>query len=533
MVKNRSTLWYAALAVGWAFDILYWKKPPGISFLIHAVLLLGALALVSWKEGVKPRPASLILVPLVLIFSALGFLREEPFTRVLNHLLSLGFLALLVLSFQGGRWYAYTMSDYIVSGFRLALNTIGLPFKLISDKEQQTASPGEEGENRPRGWKGIAPYLRGVLIALPLLAILASLLSEADPIFSQWLQDLIELLRLEKLPEYILRLVLISIWTFLAAGLLLYALTKSGEEKLVGQDQPWPPRFLGFTETAVILGAINALFFSFVSIQFRYFFGGEKNIALDGYTYAEYARKGFGELLAVAFFTLFILMALSGITRRESRPQRVTFSVLSGAMTAFIGIILVSSLQRLTLYESAYGFSRLRTYSHLCILWIGILFLAVLALEIAQQHRYFTLASLAAVTGFVLTMNAVNVDGLITRQNIQRLQESDAVLDAPYLLELSDDAIPTLIRLADDPSISAVEREGIGAVLACRDWALDLNAGDLKWQSFTLPTRLARHALDQNPGLWDGYTIAETDYGAVFIKAAGEKYFCRTSGGWD
>ncbi|MEJ2758218.1 MAG: hypothetical protein P8046_07010, partial [Anaerolineales bacterium] len=107
MVKNRSTLWVAALVVGWAFDILYWNKPPGISFLVHTILLLGALAVVSWKEGVKPDLASLILVPLVLLFSALGFLREEPFTRVLNHLLSLGFLGLLILSYLGGRWYSY------------------------------------------------------------------------------------------------------------------------------------------------------------------------------------------------------------------------------------------------------------------------------------------------------------------------------------------------------------------------------------------------------------------------------------------
>ena len=63
MVKNRSTLWYAALIVGWAFDILYWKKPPGISFAIHVSLLLGVLAFLAYKEGVKPRASSLILVP--------------------------------------------------------------------------------------------------------------------------------------------------------------------------------------------------------------------------------------------------------------------------------------------------------------------------------------------------------------------------------------------------------------------------------------------------------------------------------------
>lgn len=524
MVKHRSTLWYVALLVGWAFDILYWNKVPGISFFIHLTLILGALAFLTWKEGYRPPASSYYLVPLILTFSALTFLREEPFTRVLNHLLSLGFLGLLLLSMRGGRWFAYTLSDYIVSGLKLVLNIISLPFKMITSKEEEI-SEDEEGKPRQRGWKRIAPYLRGILIALPLITFLAALLGEADPIFSNWLKDLIELLRLEKLPEYIMRLVLISFWTFLAAGGLLYALVKSQDEKLVGIDQPWPPRFLGSTETTIIMGAINLLYFSFVTIQFKYFFGGEKNISLDGYTYAEYARRGFGELLAVAFFTLFIIMVLSSITKRETKPNRITFSVLTGAMTAFIGVILVSSLQRLALYEAAYGFSRLRTYSHLCILWVGILFLAVLGLEIAQKHRYFTLASLAAVAGFVLTMNLVNVDGLITRRNIQRLEVEKAALDTHYLHTLSEDAIPTLIEKWEDPFLSKREKDEIAAVLACRAFTL-AEVNHQKWQSFTLPVYRARKALDENSEIWEDIKLWEDKYGITYTKGGVKKFYC-------
>ena len=531
MVKNRSTLWYSALIVGWGFDILYWKKPPGISFLIHVILLLGLLIFLALKEDIRPHKSSLILVPIILLFSALGFLREEPFTRTLNHLLSLGFLGLFILSFQGGRWFAYNMSDYITGAFRLFINSIGLPFKLIADAKEEDQPGQEEAPPANRsGWKKSAAYFRGILIALPLVAVLASLLSAADPIFSDWLQELIELLRLEKLPEYILRLVFISIWTFLAAGLMLYALSKSHEEKLIGMDQPWPPRFLGFTETTIIMGAVNLLFFSFVSIQFRYFFGGEKNISLDGYTYSEYARKGFGELLAVAFFTLFIIMVLSGITKREAKRDRITFSILTGTMTAFIGVILVSSLQRLALYEAAYGFTRLRTYSHLCVLWIGALFLAILVLEIFQKYRFFTLATAAAITGFVLTMNLINVDAFITQKNIQRLSLEDVSLDTHYLKTLSNDAITTIISLANDPRISEIEREDISAILACRaDFLLNL---DRKWQSFLVPALVAKNALEENPDLWQDVKFSETEWGSKYVDQPDGEFYCGYQG-WD
>jgi hypothetical protein len=44
-----------------------------------------------------------------------------------------------------------------------------------------------------------------------------------------------------------------------------------------------------------VLSSVVVLFSAFVIIQFQYFFGGAANISIEGYTYAEYARRGFGE----------------------------------------------------------------------------------------------------------------------------------------------------------------------------------------------------------------------------------------------
>ena len=523
MVKNKSALWYTALIIGWSFDLLYWGKPLGISFFIQVVLLLAGLVILSRLEEKPPVTKSLPLIGLILIFGSLGFLREEPFTRTLNHLMTIGFLGLFLLSFRGGHWFAYSLSDYIVGGFRLFVSSIELPFKSLTTKKEEGEDSGEENPKRA-GWKKSLPYIRGILLALPVVALLASLLAEADPIFSKWLQDIIELLKIEKLPEYILRLVFISIWTLLTGGVLLHALFKSEEETLVGIDKPWPPRFLGFIETTIILGSVNLLFISFVTIQLRYFFGGEKNISLEGYTYSEYARRGFGELLAVAFFSLFLFMVLSAITKREKKRDRITFSVLAGTLTGSIGVILISSLQRLTLYEAAYGFTRLRTYSHLCMLWIGVLFLAILILEIFQGWRYFTLASLAAVAGFVLTMSVINVDGLITRQNIQRLKTEDAYLDTNYLRTLSNDAIPDLIQLAESSAFTEQESQEIAAILACR--AFELEDTPQKWQGFLIPSYRAEKALLENSHLWEDVQLKEDEWGSWYVKIGKENFYC-------
>ena len=122
-----------------------------------------------------------------------------------------------------------------------------------------------------------------------------------------------------------------------------------------------------------MLGSVVILFAAFVAIQFQYFFGGQANIHIEGYTYAEYARKGFGELVAVAFFSLLLLLGLGAITRRDTESQRKTFSSLGVGLVGLVLVMLISAFQRLALYESAYGFSRLRAYTHVFMIWLALL----------------------------------------------------------------------------------------------------------------------------------------------------------------
>ena len=48
-------------------------------------------------------------------------------------------------------------------------------------------------------------------------------------------------------------------------------------------------------EVTILLISIDLLFLVFVWIQFAYLFGGQANITIEGFTYAEYARRGFLE----------------------------------------------------------------------------------------------------------------------------------------------------------------------------------------------------------------------------------------------
>jgi hypothetical protein len=67
------------------------------------------------------------------------------------------------------------------------------------------------------------------------------------------------------------------------------------------------------------------LFSAFTVIQFAYFFGGQDNISVEGFTYAEYARRGFFELLAVSVMTLALVLTLDWITVRRNKSHHQIF----------------------------------------------------------------------------------------------------------------------------------------------------------------------------------------------------------------
>ncbi len=349
---------------------------------------------------------------------------------------------------------------------------------LLASKKN--ASPSLEGTHPKKSWSKVWPILRGILIALPILAIFAILLSSADPIFGDWIKTVFNL---EKLPEYLFRLFYILLIAGFLTGIYLKAILPAHTAEKPDPNQPWMKPFLGWTEGAIVLTAVNLLFLTFVIIQVRYLFGGAANISETGYTYAEYARKGFFELVAVAVLSLGLYLVLNTITRTEKRGAKIAFSVLSILLMANVTVILASSLMRLMLYEQAYGFSRLRTYTHVFIYWLAALLVVTIVLELIHKRGHMGLA-LSSCWLVLARVAILNVDGFIVNQNVRQAGSGEA-LDVSYLNSLSTDAVPAMIHQYSNPAVPVATREKLGGSLACRQ-KVTINPSELPWQEFNL-----------------------------------------------
>lgn len=523
-IKNITRLAITALLIAWSFDQLFWQKPAGISLLIFVLLCLGGGLLLTWLERQRPAPASLLLLVPILFFAVATFVRLEPFTLLLCSALALGSLVLLTLTWRGGGWWSYNLSDTLYNGLRWAGHVIAGPIQAL---RLQRGSAPQPGETNPSDAPDAAParmparartalsILVGLLLALPVVSLLAGLLAAADPIFSRSLQGMLEIIRIENLAEYIFRLTYILIIAYTLAGILLYALLKSQDERITGAAQPWLRPFIGWLEASVLLISVDLLFAFFVAVQFKYFFGGRANISLDGFTYAEYARRGFGELVLVAALSLLLFLGLSFVTRREDRGPRRLFSALGIGLVILVLIMLVSAFQRLLLYEAAYGFSRLRTYTHILMIWLGVLLLVTVVLEGFGRLRYFTLAALLISFGFGASLALLNVDGFIVRQNVA-LAAAGWDLDSGYLVDLSEDADPALFAAYYGSQPPALLHKQLGGVLACRaalagifprenDSDDALQPEPLPWSSYHLSRARSERLFQANKGALQAY----------------------------
>lgn len=524
MKTNPNKLWILVFALGWLFDFLFWKMKPGVNFAIFTTACLVIAFYLLLSDGLRPNRASLILLPLFGFFAAVTFIRAEPMTTFLAYTFTLLMMTLLAVSYLGGRWYLYTLADYLGKSLLLVGSMIGRPITFMTAIRKEQTETGIQPSKR-----NIWTVVRGIVIALPIIAIFASLLASADAVFGQRLEDLINWFNIENLPELIFRFIYIVIIGYALAGIVLHASTESKDEKLAS---PLIPPFLGYVEATIVLGSVVALFAAFVVVQFQYFFGGTANINVEGYTYAEYARRGFGELVTVAFFALLMLLTLSAITKRETETQRRIFSGLGLALVVLLLVMLFSAFKRLGLYEEAYGFSRLRTYTHVFLVWIGLLLIVTMALEILRKEHMFTFAMLIASFGFAISLPILNVDAFIVNQNIQREIHAEANdstnLDAQYFLDLSDDAVPALVSAYQNPTLPDSIRERVGASLACIKYKREQDTQQAAWQSFHFAALNADSALASIKKDIKGYQIASADYPVMVITPNGEEFSCST-----
>lgn len=209
-----------------------------------------------------------------------------------------------------------------------------------------------------------------------------------------------------------------------------------------------PPVFtLGSVEIAIVLGLVNILFLSFVVVQVPYLFGGMDLVqTTPDFKLAEYARRGFGELVTVSALVLPILLISHWLIRKEDVFAGKLFRILAGGQIALLLVIMASAGQRLFLLTGnlGYGLTTVRLYPMIFMIWLALVFGWFAATVLRGARKHFAWGALWAAFLILGATHALNPDEFIVKTNL-RLMTEGREFDGDYNANLSDDAIPVLI----------------------------------------------------------------------------------------
>jgi hypothetical protein len=202
-------------------------------------------------------------------------------------------------------------------------------------------------------------------------------------------------------------------------------------------------------EWALPIGLLVALFAAFVGVSLSTMFGGDEHVLrTTGLTYAEYARGGFWQLLAVTVLTLPVIMVAARNATTTGDADRVWLRALLGALAGLTLVIVASAMCRMWAYQQAYGFTVLRLLVSCMELWLGAVYLMLIAAGRRLTAPWLPRAMLGTGLAALLVLGISNPDRFISERNITRWQQTGKI-DLWYLSHLSADALPALARLPE------------------------------------------------------------------------------------
>lgn len=255
---------------------------------------------------------------------------------------------------------------------------------------------------------------------------------------------------------------------------------------------------LGAVEVGVILGLMNLLFLSFVIVQVPYLFGGMEIVQnTPDFKLAEYARRGFGELVTVSALVLPTLLIGHWLIRKDSPFAGKLFRILAGSQIVLLFVIMASAVQRLVLLTGSlgYGMTTVRLYPMIFMTWLAIVFVwfGFTVMRGARQH--FAWGALWSAFLILGATHVLNPDAFIVKTNIALMQRGRA-FDADYNARLSDDALPVLYDSFIE--LNEADQQIVVRRLAQR-YCLKLEENDLR--NWNLARSNALRKFDPNPAL--------------------------------
>lgn len=428
---------YAFLIMALAFLWVQFQifNPTGfITTAVNLAIITAAVVFLK-KQGCDFSPVNRVITAVLYAFSLVFSITDNGFIKFLVG----------VFLFVAGAYLVYSVAEGkrgIEKYLPIALVKAIFEFPLSDFGAEPSAVKSAMGESKSAG--NIKYIFLGLIFTIPVTFIVANLLIMAD----EGMENLMNSIFTNAFSQNGFELFLHFLIS-LPCGFYLYGMLMANcnREKLNILDRELCkfrlesaraiPNMILYAAVTPILLLYVAFFFS----QGSYFLSAFSGNLPEGYSYSEYARRGFFELCAITVINLGIITFISFLAQKggKNKPKSLKFYTLS---LCFSTIILIAvAISKMVMYISEYGLTRLRFYTMWFMLLCGIMFVLIIVKQFKYEMKFSAWFSGAFTVMFAL-LCFCSPDYVIARYNIDMYKAGYLDdLDTHAILNMSDDAI--------------------------------------------------------------------------------------------
>lgn len=448
-VRRAAVTTIAAGVIGAAIGI---DRP--VNSVGTAIVLL-AIAAAAVRSGMLADRSRTTMVCAALVFVPWLTFRASPWLLVPD-LIAAAVLGVIATSSRNGARLADSAVGY---GRRAGIalgGALGAPRRAILGVQAEVAVGPRRLLRQNAG-----PAALGLALACLVAAVLAS----GDALFASFFE--------------IGDVVSTAVGRFVAASIVMSAVVATSGAAAASEDRPPIPSRAWASPRSTIVAAVPLVlvYIAFVAVQISTLVLGADYVRnRTGLTFAEYARSGFFQLVAVGFITFLGLLVLRPVVRRaDSRERRVLRGLAVVASICTVAMV-VAAIVKLDLYADVFGLTMLRVYTSVFAAWLGLVLVLALWSQFRLDGEWVVPAVAVTALVGVFGMNVVNPERVVADHNLTETITSDE-FDIGYLLDLSADAVPAISAHLDDlPSADRAIAIDRLCTRAARSGWLDWNA---------------------------------------------------------
>lgn len=355
-----------------------------------------------------------------------------------------------VFLFGAGAYFVYSVTaDKSDIDRFLPYAMIKAVFEYPFSKFGAQGSITKEATVKTRFGNNIKMILLGLVLTVPLTSIVAVLLMSADDGLEKLLSGMLHFIFSDSIWQFIIQVLIAVPCSCYLFGMLYANSFRKDINILDNESCENKLASVRSIQNMVIYTAITPIYILYVMFfisQANYFLSAFEGNLPSGYSYADYARRGFFELFAVTFINLAVIVIANLFAKESGRKKPAVLKIYTVTLSFFTLILIATAVSKMAMYISVYGLTRLRVYTTWFMLLCAVIFVMIIIKQFKFDFRFARWSSAAFTVMFAL-LCFCRPDALIAEYNINMYQ-SGALneLDTDELLDMSDDSVLAALK---------------------------------------------------------------------------------------